>query len=276
MARGLELTPARPRWCSSSTRTSCITGGWASSAAWAASACRSTACTRGGWPRRPARGTCAAGTTGSRRLLTLADRIGRPAVLLPTDDAGAIFLAEHGAGLRPRFIFPDPPRDLPRQVAGKFSLYELCRELGIPSPAAAVPPTAAAAREFAAQAGYPLIAKLTTPWASSRRSTSILTSPAELDDAFRGCAREGAGLMLQEFIPGGRDTDWFFHGYCDATSLCRPAFTGVKERSYPAHAGLTSLGRSEPNADLRDQVTPLLGKLGYQGLLDLDLRLDRG
>jgi D-aspartate ligase len=182
-------------------------------------------------------------------LVQLADRIGRPAVLLPTDDAGAIFLAEHGARLRSRFIFPDPPRDLPRQVAGKFSLHELCRELGIPSPAAAVPATAAAAREFAAQAGYPLIAKLTTPWASSLRSTSILTGPAELDDAF--------------------------HGYCDATSLCRPAFTGVKERSYPAHAGLTSLGRSEPNAELRDQVTQLLSKLGYQGLLDLDLRLDR-
>ena len=54
--------------------------------------------------------------------------------------------------------------------------------------------------------------------------------------------------MLQEFIPGGPDQDWFFHGYCDADSACRPAFTGVKERSYPAHAGLTSLGRSVPNA----------------------------
>ena len=79
-----------------------------------------------------------------------------------------------------------------------------------------MPPTAAAAREFAARAGYPLIAKLTTPWASSLRSTSIITGPAGLDDAMAACAREGAGLMLQEFIPGGRDTDWFFHGYCDA------------------------------------------------------------
>ncbi|HEY2284398.1 MAG TPA: ATP-grasp domain-containing protein, partial [Streptosporangiaceae bacterium] len=178
-------------------------------------------------------------------LAALSDRIGQRAVLLPTDDAGAIFLAEHGAALRPRFIFPDPPRDLPRQVAGKFSLHELCRELGVPSPAAAVvdpagPASAAAAREFAARAGYPLIAKLTTPWASSLRSTSILTTPAELDAALGACAHEGAGLMLQEYIPGGRDTDWFFHGYCDATSACRPAFTGVKERSYPAHAGLTS------------------------------------
>jgi predicted ATP-grasp superfamily ATP-dependent carboligase len=210
-------------------------------------------------------------------LLRLADRIGRPAVLLPTDDAGAIFLAEHGAGLRPWFIFPDQPAELPRQVAGKFSLFQLCRQLGVPAPAAEVPQTPAAAREFGARVGYPLIAKLTTPWRDARlRSTTIVTSQEMLDDLLASCARAGAGLMLQEFIPDatGSAQDWFFHGYCDAFSTCRPAFTGVKERSYPAHAGLTCLGRSEPNADLSDQVTALLGKLGYRGILDMDLRLD--
>jgi D-aspartate ligase len=209
-------------------------------------------------------------------LLTLAGRIGRPAVLLPTDDAGAIFLAEHGDDLRPWFIFPDQPAELPRQVAGKFSLYQLCRDLGIPAPDTAVPETPAAARAFAARAGYPVIAKLTSPWRGhGLPSTSILSSPEELDDLLAASARAGAGLMLQEFIPGGIDQDWFFHGYCDAASTCRPAFTGVKERSYPAHAGLTSLGRCEPNAVLSDQVTALLGKLGYRGVLDMDLRLDR-
>ena len=68
--------------------------------------------------------------------------------------------------------------------------------------------------------------------------------------------------------------DWFFHGYCDAASVCRPAFTGIKERSYPAHAGLTSLGRSVPNERLRDEITALLTRLGYRGILDLDIRLD--
>ena len=42
-------------------------------------------------------------------LLRLADRIGRPSVLFTTDDAGAIFLAEHGHDLRRWFLFPDPP-----------------------------------------------------------------------------------------------------------------------------------------------------------------------
>jgi predicted ATP-grasp superfamily ATP-dependent carboligase len=78
--------------------------------------------------------------------------------------------------------------------------------------------------------------------------------------------------MLQERIAAGED--WFFHGYCDAAAHCVPAFTGVKERSYPASAGLTSLGRSAANPELRAQVITLLARLGYSGLLDLDIRRD--
>jgi predicted ATP-grasp superfamily ATP-dependent carboligase len=210
-------------------------------------------------------------------LLRLAEHIGEPAVLITTDDAGAIFLAEHGDDLRDCFLFPEPPSGLPRRLAGKYSLHELCRELGVPSPQATVPGSLAAAREFGSAAGYPLIAKLLTPWTHggrTLRSTSIVADRAELDAAYEACTQAGAGLMLQEFIPGGAGHDWFFHGYCDAASTCRPAFTGIKERSYPAHAGLTSLGRSVPNDRLRDEMTGLLARLGYRGILDLDLRLD--
>jgi predicted ATP-grasp superfamily ATP-dependent carboligase len=210
-------------------------------------------------------------------LLRLSERIGQRAVLLPTDDAGAIFLAEQGDDLRQRFLFPDPPRDLPRRVAGKYSLYELCREYGVPCPQAAVPGSLDEARAFAAGAGFPLIAKLTTPWTGGRgrlRSTSIAADADELDEMYRASEAAGVGLMLQEFIPGGPGHDWFFHGYCDGSSVCRPAFTGVKERSYPAHAGLTSLGRSTANTRLREEVTGLLTRLGYRGIMDLDIRWD--
>ena len=216
-------------------------------------------------------------------LLALAERIGRPAVLIPTDDAAAIFLAEHGDELRGPFLFPSPPRDLPRRLAGKYSMYQLCRELGVPCPRAAVPGSAAEADEFARRAGFPLIAKLTTPWTTQQapgpsgaklRSTSIVRDFSELNGLRRACEAHGAGLMLQEYVPGGPGHDWFFHGYCDTGSVCRPAFTGVKDRSYPAHTGLTSLGRSVPNPALRDQVTALLARLSYRGIVDLDLRLD--
>jgi D-aspartate ligase len=209
-------------------------------------------------------------------LSRLSEIIGRPAVLIPTDDAGAIFLAEHGAALRQTFLFADPPPDLPRRLAGKYSLSEVCREFGVASPQTALPDSLAQAREFASAAGYPVIAKLTTPWRSADgvRSTQVVADADELGQIYDACARAGAGLMLQEFVPGGRENDWFFHGYCDANSDCRPAFTGVKVRSYPFSAGLTSYGRSVPNDELKAEITKLLSRLGYRGNLDLDIRLD--
>ena len=210
-------------------------------------------------------------------LRRLADRIGRPAVLIATDDAGAIFMAEHGEHLQSCFLFPRPPRDLPRRLAGKYSMYELCNDLGVPCPQAFMAESLAGAREFAAHLGFPLIAKLATPWSAGHRklhSTSIVADLEELDRSYGACSRQGAALMLQEFIPGGAGHDWFFHGYSNADSVCRPAFTGVKERSYPAHAGLTSLGRSRSNARLRDEVTEMVTALRYCGILDLDVRWD--
>ena len=209
-------------------------------------------------------------------LVRLADRIGEPAVLFATDDAGAIFLAEHGEGLRSRFLFPDPPPDLPRRLADKYSLYQLCRELGAPTARVAMADSKANVEQFAADAGFPLVAKLAKPWHGHGQlhSTTIVADSAALSGICAACSEAGASLMLQEFIPASWQSDWFFHGYCDSTSVCRPAFTGIKERSYPARAGLTSLGCSAANHRLRTQVSRLLAAVGYRGIMDLDIRRD--
>ena len=88
-------------------------------------------------------------------LLRLAGVIGRPAVLIPTDDAGAIFLSEHAGLLRGPFLFPGPPAGLPRQLAGKYSLHQLCAEIGVSAPATALADT-------------PLQAGEVRPWPASR------------------------------------------------------------------------------------------------------------
>jgi D-aspartate ligase len=211
-------------------------------------------------------------------LLRLADQIGEPAVLFATDDAGAIFLAEHGEALRSRFLFPQPRPDLPRRLAGKYSLYQLCRELEVPTPRVVLADSTATIRQFAADAGFPLVAKLTEPWQGHGRlhSTTIVADGAALSEIWAACGEAGAGLMLQEFIPPSPQSDWFFHGYCDSRSVCRPAFTGIKERSYPARAGRTSLGCSAVNDRLRGQTSRLLSAIGYRGIMDLDIRRDAG
>jgi D-aspartate ligase len=210
-------------------------------------------------------------------LQQLAERLGRPAVLIPTDDPGAILLSEYAAALRPWFRFPEPPRGLPGQLASKDLLHDLCARWNVPHVATALPADGAEAEQFARRVGFPLVAKLARPWQArgrhTPRSTTIVHSDQRLTELYR--RGPAGGLMLQEYIPGGRGPDdWFFHGYCDARSLCEPAFTGVKERSYPPHSGLTSFGREVANPRLHEQVTDLLRRIRYRGIMDLDVRFD--
>jgi D-aspartate ligase len=209
-------------------------------------------------------------------LSRLADLIGARSVLIPTDDAGALFLAEYGDPLRDAFAFPDQPASLPRQLAGKHSLHMLCVELGFPSPGSCLPASLAEAADVAAAYGYPVVAKLARPWEaqSEQLSTRIIGDRTELGTAWQESEAAAGRLMLQEYIPAGPGHDWFFHGYVGADGRCWPACTGVKVRSYPARAGLTSYGRCVPNPALRDDVAGLLRRLGYRGIVDLDFRLD--
>jgi D-aspartate ligase len=214
----------------------------------------------------------------------LADRLPGPAVLVTTDDAGAVFLAEHGDKLRSRYLFPAPPADLPRRAAGKASLAEICRTAGVPHPATTVPVDAAEAVAFADSFGYPVVAKVNRPWTADKsvglQSTTIVRSRDGLLALFEQARRAtgdgpDTGLLLQEYLapaPPGTRQDWFFHGYFDASARCLFGHTGVKVRSFPAHAGLTSYGRWVPNERLRAEAVALLSGLGYQGVADLDYR----
>lgn len=207
-------------------------------------------------------------------LMTLAERIGRRSVLIPADDAGALFLAEHGATLRQWFLFPDPPSDLPRRLTGEGTRYQLCQELDIPCVAATAPSSFADAEEFADRVGFPLLAKRAVGWHAdnARPSTTVLHSRADLA---RTCAGSDAvGLILQEHLPRCPSQDYFFHGYCDARSRCRPGYVGIKERCYPAHSGQTSLGRWVQHDQVQQRATELVARLGFRGFLDLDYRLD--
>jgi predicted ATP-grasp superfamily ATP-dependent carboligase len=157
-------------------------------------------------------------------------------------------------------------------------MFQLCRELGVPTPQATLAWSSGEAAEFAGQAGFPLIAKLTTPWRGTAgqrlRSTTIVSTPSELREICARADETSTGLMLQEYIPPAPGQDWFFHGYVDGEGRCAPAFTGVKDRSYPAYAGLTSLGRAVPNSRVAGQVTAMAAAIGFRGIADLDLRFD--
>jgi D-aspartate ligase len=210
-------------------------------------------------------------------LRKIGRRLGQRSVAVPVDDESAVLFAEHAAALSEYFIFPSVPPGLPRKLADKQSLHELCLAHGVPTPQSMVPSSAAELAAFAAGASFPVVAKNAEVWTRRRApavpSTTILHGADELLALARGDATPN--MILQEYIPAEDAEDWIVQAYCDASSRCLVLGTGVKVRSWPPHAGATACAYVVANPDLAEQARRFFSQIGFQGIADLDWRLDR-
>lgn len=209
------------------------------------------------------------------------ERIGRRSVLVAIDDEAAVLIAEHAAELSCHFLLPDVPASLPRRLASKTGLFELCREHGIPAPWSVTPASACEVAEFAATAQFPVVIKNAEPW--QRRAqpvvpgTTVLREKADLL-ALASRLEQGQprspGLIMQEYIPREHAQDWVTHLYADAGADCPALFTGMKIRSWPPDAGVTACGYAVLNPHVAELAERLCKEVGYSGIADLDWRLD--
>jgi predicted ATP-grasp superfamily ATP-dependent carboligase len=210
-------------------------------------------------------------------MAVIGERLNRPAVVIPTGDLAAMLVAENATALRRWFVFPEQPPLLPRTLANKKELYQLCQKLGVPYPRTVFPDSLADVQHFLARATFPVVVKAAESWLlpPGHRTTLIARSQEHVLAIYQGIGPEGlSNLMLQEYVDAASGEDWFYHGYRNARSNCCVGFTGRKLRSYPVLSGPTTLGKSVANEPLRRQVEGLVEALSYSGILDLDYRLD--
>ncbi|TVL94442.1 ATP-grasp domain-containing protein [Streptomyces sp. SAJ15] len=224
-------------------------------------------------------------TTGTERpeqlvegLLRVGRRIGRPAVLIPTDEEAAVLVAEYSVELADHFLIPRVDPGLPRRLASKQGLYELCVEHGVPSPEAVCPGSYAEIAEFAADATFPLVAKNRAAFERRRQpavgGTTRIEGPRELLALARTWGPR-PGVILQEYLPREHAEDWVVHAYFDAESTPLALFTGVKVRSWPPHAGMTACAYVVDNPELAEMAAQFIKRIGFSGIVDLDWRFDR-
>jgi D-aspartate ligase len=225
------------------------------------------------------------------QLRGVGDSIGRPTVVIPVDDEAAVLVAEHQAELSPGFLFPRVQPRLPRKLASKPGLFDLCIAHGVPAPVSETPVTFEEAGDFAVTATYPVVVKNAEVWERRRRpvvpGTTIVRSEEDLlalltrpppdllpDSQRRQPRSESPGVILQEYIPPEHSEDWIVHLYSGADSASRVLFTGRKIRSWPPNAGVTACAYSVANSQLAEIAERFCDQIGFLGIADLDVRLD--
>lgn len=213
-----------------------------------------------------------------RGLLDIGRRLGRPSVLLPTDEEAAVLVAEFAQELAESFRFPRlADAKLPRRLADKQGLYEICMEQGVAAPRTMAPESQREVEECASSAKFPIVVKNRAAYA--RRRTPAVPGTSRCDDSvalLRLAASWGEqpSVVLQEYLPQELSRDWFVHGYFDAESRPQALFTGIKTRSWPPNAGMTACAYTVSNPELVELTAGLCRRIGYSGIVDLDWRLD--
>ncbi|MFE8942464.1 ATP-grasp domain-containing protein [Streptomyces sp. NPDC007856] len=211
-------------------------------------------------------------------LLRIGRRIGRPAVLVPTDEEAAVLIAEHQDDLAGCFLFPRVDPSLPRRLASKQGLHELCVEHGIASPASAFPESYEDIVAFADTARFPVVAKNREAFVRRKQPAVNGTTRIATREGLLALARdwgERPGVILQEYLPREEAEDWIVHACFDQDASPVALFTGVKVRSWPPHAGMTANAYVVDNPELTDLAARFIKQIGYSGIIDLDLRFDR-
>lgn len=225
------------------------------------------------------------------KLCEVGESIGRPAAVIPVDDEAALLVAEHQAELSPRFLFPRVQPRLPRKLASKPGLFDLCIAHGVPAPTSVTPATFDEAGDFASTATYPVVVKNAEAWERRRRpivpGTTVARTepdllallshrPADLlpGSLRRQPGRQSPGVILQEYIPPEHAEDWIVHLYSGADSASQVLFTGRKIRSWPPDHGVTACAYSVANPPLAEIARRFVDQVGFVGIADLDMRLD--
>jgi predicted ATP-grasp superfamily ATP-dependent carboligase len=211
-------------------------------------------------------------------LLDVGRRIGRPSILVPVSDGGAVLVAEHAAALRERFLFPDQDPALLRALVSKKEMHGEARRLGIPTPSTLFPRSRSDVEAAIPSIAFPVMLKAIDGARLDARAgikmvrvgdaPELLSLYDQLEDPAE------PNLMLQEYIPGGDDTVWMFNGYFDARSEPLFGVTGKKIRQNPVYTGATSLGICLANPTVERTTAAFMKGVGYRGILDIGYRFD--
>jgi D-aspartate ligase len=201
-----------------------------------------------------------------------------PAILIPVDDAGSVFVEEQLGTLHQDFLVPHQPAGLAQGLSSKREMYELCRAHDIPTPVSVFPESELDVLGHADRADFPTVVKCINAADAppSAPRVAIAENRDQLLEAYRLMeSPAGPNVMLQEYVPGTPETVWMFNGYFDDESDCKVGFTGKKIRQSPPYTGATTLGVCLANPTVKETTVRFMKAVGYRGILDIGYRFDQ-
>lgn len=180
-----------------------------------------------------------------------------------------------GAHTAPAIAAPDAV-----EVAlDKERTLEVARSVGIATPRSVSVESLDRLSAAVAEIGTPCVLKPVTSWQAEEAESGRRVSPlyaadvSAAESAARALLRPGAPVLVQEVVPGARETIKLFR---DRGSV-RVRFAMLIDRTWPPLGGSSVMRRSiVPPADALAAAERLVAEIGLDGYSEVEFRRDRG
>jgi D-aspartate ligase len=201
-------------------------------------------------------------------LLAEAQRLGAPAVLLPTSDLFMEFLAQHERELRAAYLFTVHEAQLQAALLDKRLQYQLAERVGTPYPQTFYPYGGDDLRRVAREVRHPALLKpaLSHLWSRAVGNKSIrVDGPEELLDRYAELEAHGLEVMVQSIVVGPVTNEYLLDACLDTSGRVLGRVTRRKVRQFPRDFGTGTLNESVRCEEVERLGLELLQRIGYRG-----------
>jgi D-aspartate ligase len=210
-------------------------------------------------------------------LLAETQRLGAPAVLLPTSDEGLQLLASHADALRGAYLFTLQEPRLQAALVDKRLQYQLAERVGTPYPQTFYPYHGDDLERVTREVRYPVLLKpaLSHLWSRVVGNKGIrVDGPEELASRYAELEAHGLEVMVQSIVGGPVTNEYLLDAYLDASGQVLGRVTRRKLRQFPPDFGVGTLIESARCAEVERIGLELLQRIGYHGLACVQFKRD--
>ena len=205
-------------------------------------------------------------------------------VMFPTSDADVLFMSRNRSFIDNCFFFALPDSPMLEMLANKRTQYEYAKDLGVLIPQTFYPKSPQDIFKIADKVEYPCIIKpaYSYVWRNYHNRVGMkgweklaeVSSPKELYNAYCSMTDAGVELLIQERIPGDDTQLYSFYTYLNKDAEPLTSIVIRKKRQWPPLYGSGSSSVTCKNEDVVALGLKLLQNARYQGLANLEFKLD--
>jgi D-aspartate ligase len=212
---------------------------------------------------------------------TLGDR--EPPVLFYGTDAMLLLISRHRDEIERYYRFRVPPAPLIEALVDKARFAELGHQLKLPVPRTLASDSIARAADIENGVGLPCVFKPSVHigWFQARAAHGlsphkavVAENRAELEKNLDQIRRHSSSFVVQEYVRGGEDRIYSYHAYLDGDSTPLCEFSGKKVRTYPQHAGVSTLLELVKDSALIELGREVCRRAELVGPVKLDFKRD--